>query len=91
MNDISISALLALVSVPITLFGVQNSFWVVHGAGALITFYIPFLIVVENANKLGIEYQSFSYTAAAVIVQFIGYFAVIYLAISLYKKYVKNT
>ena len=76
MKRIYVSALWALVSIPISLVGVKLSFWLARSGGILLVFYSPFLLfswIVGGDEGI----PEWLYNTLALSSQYFGYFLII--------------
>ncbi len=78
MNDLRKSALWALISVPITIFGTSNSYAMAHGAILLIILLYPGLVAEHLVN--GSRDPNSLLGVVGFSAQYVSYFLFIYLA-----------
>lgn len=87
MKDINKSAVLALISIPITYFGVSNSFALAHGATFLMILLMPGLVV--ESLVFGDRSMEQVMGIVGYISQYVAYLLLFY-AIALFNKSLKN-
>ena len=88
-NDVRKSALWALVSIPISFFGVFAGWAIIHVGGILYLPFIPGVLVMEIFDSYK-ESPEWLLWTVALIAQYLGYFLLIYILMKI-TKVLKNT
>lgn len=83
MKDIYKSALWALISIPISLFGHYASFGLIHTGGILLILYLPAFIAVDLIQTP--ETPEWLLNTVALIAQYLAYVLVILILRKIFK------
>ena len=88
MSDVKKSALWALVSIPISIFGVFISWAIIHVGGILYLPFIPAVLVIDlDVLKESPEWLVWG---TALVAQYLGYFLLTFFLIKVFR-ILKNT
>lgn len=81
-KDVRISALWALISIPISFIGVLLAWGIVHSGGILYLPFIPAVLVLALLDSFK-ELPEWLFLTVALLAQYLGYFLFIYLSLKI--------